>query len=345
MSVFISYRRDDARPAAGRLYETLCAHLSATQVSGGVDTVPPGRDFREEVVQTINDSSIMVVVLGPDWLGVDIDGGQGVRSSSDFVRMEVAQALSADVRIFPVFVDGATMPAAVDLPSDLVGLTFLNPWVLDHDSWDRDVAALIAAIAEGVARAQKTTADTDVARETWRAALTEVLERPHGIPLFWVEPNIPVRKLRNATAHCQIPDGERAMALFDCTPFGSANRGLIAGASGVYFYNANGPNPGRHAVDYSLFPWLNFEESDDGVFIGNIVFAINVSRRQQVSRLLSEIRSIVIAAGYRDVSPTGVPAGWYPDPSGRFELRYWHADAWSEHVSMDGQPYIDTTVA
>jgi hypothetical protein len=31
--------------------------------------------------------------------------------------------------------------------------------------------------------------------------------------------------------------------------------------------------------------------------------------------------------------PAGVaPSGWYPDPSGRHERRYWHDGRWTEHV-------------
>jgi hypothetical protein len=39
------------------------------------------------------------------------------------------------------------------------------------------------------------------------------------------------------------------------------------------------------------------------------------------------------------------PAGWYPDPSGRFEMRYWDGDKWTEHVSRQGQTYTDPPVA
>ena len=39
------------------------------------------------------------------------------------------------------------------------------------------------------------------------------------------------------------------------------------------------------------------------------------------------------------------PAGWYPDPSGRFELRYWNGTAWTEHVARGGQQYTDPPVA
>jgi hypothetical protein len=36
-----------------------------------------------------------------------------------------------------------------------------------------------------------------------------------------------------------------------------------------------------------------------------------------------------------------VPANWYKDPSGRFELRYWNGSAWTEHVSTGGTQSID----
>ena len=39
------------------------------------------------------------------------------------------------------------------------------------------------------------------------------------------------------------------------------------------------------------------------------------------------------------------PSGWYPDPSGRYEMRYWDGDKWTEHVSRQGQTYSDPPVA
>jgi hypothetical protein len=42
---------------------------------------------------------------------------------------------------------------------------------------------------------------------------------------------------------------------------------------------------------------------------------------------------------------TATPAGWYPDPSGRYEMRYWDGDKWTEHVSRQGQTYTDPPVA
>ncbi len=43
-------------------------------------------------------------------------------------------------------------------------------------------------------------------------------------------------------------------------------------------------------------------------------------------------------------SSAAAPAGWYADPSGRFELRYWNGDSWTEHVSRAGQQSTDPPV-
>jgi hypothetical protein len=36
-----------------------------------------------------------------------------------------------------------------------------------------------------------------------------------------------------------------------------------------------------------------------------------------------------------------VPANWYKDPSGRFEMRYWNGSQWTEHVATAGKQSID----
>ena len=52
----------------------------------------------------------------------------------------------------------------------------------------------------------------------------------------------------------------------------------------------------------------------------------------------------VDAAG-GSAAESSVPAGWYADPSGRYELRYWDGGAWTEHVSRAGQQFTDPPVA
>lgn len=55
-------------------------------------------------------------------------------------------------------------------------------------------------------------------------------------------------------------------------------------------------------------------------------FAANVSVVPEVSRLPAASAS-ASAAG---------PAGWFPDPTGRYTQRYWDGRSWTEHVARNG---------
>lgn len=35
------------------------------------------------------------------------------------------------------------------------------------------------------------------------------------------------------------------------------------------------------------------------------------------------------------------PAGWFPDPYGRYQLRYYNGDVWTEHVATGGEQLVD----
>ena len=57
------------------------------------------------------------------------------------------------------------------------------------------------------------------------------------------------------------------------------------------------------------------------------------------------VAAVVAEPEVAPAAESTVPAGWYADPSGRFELRYWDGAAWTEHVSRAGQQFTDPPVA
>jgi putative membrane protein len=64
---------------------------------------------------------------------------------------------------------------------------------------------------------------------------------------------------------------------------------------------------------------------------------------EQLSDLSREARLHRTAAPAERASNVGaaIPAGWYPDPSGRHEKRYWRDGVWTEHVSDRGATAVD----
>ena len=58
----------------------------------------------------------MLALIGRRWLTItDEDGRRRLDNPSDFVRLEIEAAITRNVRIIPILVDGARMPRADDL--------------------------------------------------------------------------------------------------------------------------------------------------------------------------------------------------------------------------------------
>ena len=74
------------------------------------------------------------------------EGGARIRDPQDLVRYEIKSALSRALRIIPVLVNDARMPAAADLPEEIAPLHECNAVELRHARFDDDFAHLVAAI-------------------------------------------------------------------------------------------------------------------------------------------------------------------------------------------------------
>ena len=67
--ITISYRRDDSDVITGRIFDRLSAHYGRETVFRDIDSIPLGVDFRKHVNSVIDDTDIMVAVVGPKWIG------------------------------------------------------------------------------------------------------------------------------------------------------------------------------------------------------------------------------------------------------------------------------------
>lgn len=145
---FISYRRDDAAGYAGRLHESLERRFGASQVFRDVDTLQPGQDFVKAIEARLVACRVMIVIIGREWL--DARNAAGIRRLDDpldFVRLEVAAGLARpDVLVVPVLVEGASMPAASQLPANLEPLARRHAVSVRDETWDADVDRLVAAV-------------------------------------------------------------------------------------------------------------------------------------------------------------------------------------------------------
>ena len=103
--IFISYRREDSAPYAGRIYDRLCAHFGSDQVFMDVDDIPPGADFTAHIGAKVGSCDAMIVVIGKTWLTArDAKGQLRLSDPNDFLGTEVALAVQRNVLVIPVLV-------------------------------------------------------------------------------------------------------------------------------------------------------------------------------------------------------------------------------------------------
>lgn len=153
-NIFISYRRSDSAPYAGRLYDRLIARFGEERVFMDLE-IEPGEDFVARIEQGVSQCEVLLVLIGPTWLEATGDEGQRrLDDPADYARIEVVAALQRNIRVIPVLVGGAAMPAPGDLPSDLAPLARRQALELSDLRFHADADRLIEAIdAELEARA------------------------------------------------------------------------------------------------------------------------------------------------------------------------------------------------
>jgi TIR domain len=145
--IFLCYRRESEDGRAGRLADNLKAAYGDERVFRDISDIEAGRDFLDVITRTVEASSVMLVVIGRDWLaGHDASGRRLIDNPGDVMRFEVAAALRSGIRVVPILVGGARMPSDEDLPHDLAPLIYRQAIELRDSSWERDFTRLKDAL-------------------------------------------------------------------------------------------------------------------------------------------------------------------------------------------------------
>jgi hypothetical protein len=152
--IFISYRRDDSSGHVGRLYDALSAHFGRRRLFFDIDHIAPGQDFVRVLEDSLNRSSVMIVVMGKRWGGTGKIGSRRIDDPGDFVRLEVASGLKRpELKMIPALISGAKMLGPSALPEELKELSRRNAIELSDTRWREDVERLIASLEQDMAEA------------------------------------------------------------------------------------------------------------------------------------------------------------------------------------------------
>ena len=182
LRIFISYRRQDAAPYAGRLYDDLAEHFGDDHVFIDIEAIEVGADFEQVIVETIEGADVLLAVVGPQWVtATDEHGRRRIDVEDDFVRRELEVALNGAVRVIPVLVQDAQMPAADDLPPSVAAFCRRQAMVMSDRRWRAEVAELIRAL-EGRPASAAVAAETVAGPIPTAARATPPRTRRSGVP-------------------------------------------------------------------------------------------------------------------------------------------------------------------
>jgi len=111
-------------------------------------------------------------------------------------------------------------------------------------------------------------------------------------------------------------------------------------------YNASPEAMANELTKKSSEGWevVSIVPTFDGRYCAFLRRPANSSASTAPSQIKTHSETSSVVASNTPSSQT-VPAAWYADPSGRFELRYWNGKEWTEHVARSGQQFTDPPVA
>ncbi len=145
--IFISYRRDESRHAAGRLADDLAQAFGPGAIFRDIEGIDPGVDFTRSLDRALGSCVVMLVLIGPEWLDMrDAHGQRRLENPQDWIRLEIATALARDIRVVPVLLEGAAMPQSEALSPDLEPLTRRQALDMSDSRWRGDLQRLVEAL-------------------------------------------------------------------------------------------------------------------------------------------------------------------------------------------------------
>lgn len=141
--IFISYRRSDTQGYAGRLSDSLESYFGGKRVFRDIEDIKGGSEYAKDIEEQLSAADAVILLMGPNWLSVtNDDGKRRIDDPDDWVVQEIVTAISHGIRVFPVLIEGTTLPRKDELPAKLAPILNYNAVTISDSNWAADTLRL-----------------------------------------------------------------------------------------------------------------------------------------------------------------------------------------------------------
>lgn len=147
--IFINYRTGDGDFVASFLDQSLVQLFGSDRVFKDSTGLEPGTDFRPKLWAKLEESTVVLVLIGERWLA-EQGGVRLLDRPQDYVRREIERSLDRNVKVIPLLLAAVPLPAADLLPQSIAGLTSRQSMRLRSECIRSDFDVLVAELSKHI---------------------------------------------------------------------------------------------------------------------------------------------------------------------------------------------------
>jgi hypothetical protein len=106
--------------------------VASVHIFQDVVSLSPGTNWKNEIIEAIDKSDMVFVIVGKNWVGEMALETRRIDSIHDFVRFEVEYSLAKGKNIVPIVLDYADF-TFLKLPESLAPITNLAAFRISHE--------------------------------------------------------------------------------------------------------------------------------------------------------------------------------------------------------------------
>ncbi|MDQ7027404.1 MAG: TIR domain-containing protein [Anaerolineae bacterium] len=141
--IYISYRIEDANIVRQIVRRCLQTYGNYSVIANPQASLPPNIALKQHIDNLMFSTQSILLVIGPDWAGIDKYGRFKLSSADIPIGTEVRLALRSEKQVILVLVNGAQLPYADSVPDDLQAIFQLPIARLRDKIFQQDLNQLI----------------------------------------------------------------------------------------------------------------------------------------------------------------------------------------------------------